>query len=58
MGRSKMVVTRPVEPPSEDADGITWSRYESITWVSTPHAKSLGWVIEQIRDIFSGTQTR
>ena len=55
-GGAKMVVTSaPVEPPSEDADGITWSRYESITWVSTPHAKSLGWVIEQIRDIFSGT---
>ena len=52
---AKMVVTSaPVEPPSEDADGITWSRYESIT-VSTPHAKSLGWVARQIRDIFSGT---
>ena len=55
-GGAKMVVTSsPVIPPPEDADGITWSRFEGITWVSTPHAKSLGWVIKQIRDIFSGT---
>jgi len=57
-GGAKMVVTSaPVKPPSEDADGITWSRFESITWVSTPHAKSLGWVIKEIRDIFKGTLT-
>ena len=55
-GGAKMVVTSaPVKPPPEDADGITWSRFESITWVSTPHAKSLGWVIKQIRDIFGDT---
>ena len=55
-GGARMVVTSaPVKPPPEDADGITWSRFESVTWVSTPHAKSLGWVIKRIRDIFGDT---
>ena len=52
----KMVVTsRPVEQPAEDAHPIAWSRFESVTWVSTTHAKSLGWVVRQIRDAFGRT---
>ena len=52
----KLVVTsRPVESPAEDAHPIAWSRFESVTWVSTTHAKSLGWVVRQIRDAFGRT---